>query len=477
MVKKYNKSIFIFRRDLRLNDNTALIEALDKSKNVIPIFIFTPEQLENNQYKSDNSVQFMMESLDELDDELKNKGSKLFYFYGKPHTIISKLLKKYKDIDAVFVNMDYTPYSLKRDIGIEKECLKNYIDFIIKEDILLNPVGSIRTKSKDKIYTKFTPYFNRARLFDVRKPQKNNYKNYYSKYSKLVGEYKKDKHDFYKKNEDIVVNGGRKNALKIIKDVNDFRTYNKDRNTLKLETTRLSAYIKFGSVSIREVYKRFKDKLGTKNDLIKQLYWRDFYYNITYEYPESLGKIGTNRNLSKEYSNIPWITSSKASKKQKDMFEKWKNGKTGYPAVDACMREINTIGYMHNRGRLIVASFLTKQMMWHWEEGEKYFAKSLVDYDPSVNNGNWQFCSGSGVDSQPYFRIFNPWLQSEKFDKQCEYIKKWIPELKDVESKHIHKWNEYWDHENYEDINYPKPILDHSKARENTLKKFKKALY
>lgn len=467
----FNTSIFIFRRDFRLNDNIGLIRALKESKVVIPIFIFTPEQLIKNKYKSDNAVQFMIESLEELDKDLKAKNSRLFYFYGPSYKILDKLISKVK-ADAVYVNMDYTVYSKERDDKLNEVCKKNKIELVSTEDYLMYPVGSVRTGS-DTVYTKFTPYFNKAKKKQVPNMSKNNKSNYYSKRNTIVGEFKGDYHKFYKFNEDLAVRGGRENALNILRGIKKFKSYNKERNTLSINTTRLSAYIKFGCVSIREVYHVFKDKLGARNDIIKQLFWREFYVNVSYYYPNTLGKSGTNRNFKKHYSKVSWITINKASAKQKEQWYSWIDGNTGYPVVDACMRELNKTGFMHNRGRLIVASFLTKNLMWDWQEGEKYFANKLVDYDPSVNSGNWGWVAGSGVDSQPYFRIFNAWTQGERFDEDAEYIKKWVPELKEVPAKHIHKWDEYW--EEY-DIDYPEPIVDHSKTRETAIKMYKKAL-
>lgn len=458
----YTKSIFIFRRDLRLIDNIGLLAACENSDMVIPIFIFTPEQLKNNKFKSDNAVQFMMESLDNLDSDLKKRGSRLFYFYGTPDDVISKLLSKDKDIGAVFVNMDYTPYSVKRDRAIERMCKDHDVAFKSYEDVLLNPVGSIKTKG-GTIYTKFTPYFNAAKKKDVDDPSGSRPKNFISKRSKIVGEYTADIHKFYTQiNEDIAVNGGRNTAQKILNEIGKFKKYNAERNTLNIETTRLSAYIKFGCVSIREVYKAFKNKLGSRNDLVKQLYWRDFYYNIAYEYPHTFKSKGA---LKDKYNEIKWVNN-------RNWFKKWREAKTGFPVVDACMRELNATGFMHNRGRLITSAFLVKLLLIDWNWGEMYYATKLVDYDPSVNLGNWSWTAGVGADSQPYFRIFNPWSQSEKHDADCEYIKKWIPELKDVENKHIHNWDEWY--EEYPEINYPKPIIDYSKQRDKALKMYKK---
>lgn len=471
MQQIFNKTLFIFRRDLRIPDNIGFNDAIIRSKKVIPIFIFTQEQLINNPYKSNNSIQFMMESLESLDKDLKGLGSRLFYFLGDPSTIVKSICKQEK-IDAVFVNIDYTPYSTQRDQKIKAECHTNKTRFCYYEDILINPVKSIKTGS-DNIYNKFTPYFNKAKGIKVNKPLyldikllKNRLvnKSYIIKQPKEFS--KSSIHRFYKKNPHTVP-GGRQYALNILntKSVKNFTKYNDNRNTLKINTTRLSAYIKFGCVSIREVYHSFLQHLGTGNDLIKQLYWRDFYYNIAFENPRVFGT--KNPSLKEKYNKIKWSNS-------KSNFAKWRNGETGFPIIDACMRELNTIGFMHNRGRLITSNFLIKILLINWKWGEKYFANQLVDYDPAVNNGNWQWSSGSGADSQPYFRIFNPWTQGEKHDPNAEYIKKWVPELKDVEPKHIHHWYQYND--SHKNINYPAPMIDYKKARETTLVEYKKAL-
>lgn len=464
------KSLFIFRRDYRLEDNTALIAALASSIHVIPIFIFTPEQLVNNPYKSDNCVQFMIESLEDLDKSLHKKGSKLFYFFGKPNLVIDSLIKKLK-VDAVFVNTDYSPYSKKRDTKIESVCNKHKIKFETFEDILLQPVEAVKNGSGET-YSKFTPFFNTARKIKVREVTKNNYNNYYSNKNKIVGEFKGNTDKFYKYNDLIAVHGGRENALKILAGIQKFKKYNTERNMLDRNTTRLSAYLKFGCVSIREVYYKFKEKLGTKNDLIKQLYWRDFYYNVGNAHSDI---IENKKNLKSNYDKVPWITYDTATAQEKKDWKAWCDGTTGFPIVDAGMRELNATGFMHNRARLIVASFLVKDMFWSPFEGDKYFSRHLIDYCFLVNRNNWMWVSGGGTDSQLYLRIFNPNSQSEKHDPDCEYIKKWIPELKDIDSKHIHNWDKYYDQ--HPDINYPKPILNHSESAKQTIKKYKKALY
>ena len=241
--------------------------------------------------------------------------------------------------------------------------------------------------------------------------------------------------------------------------VSKFKSYGATRNTLTENTSHLSAYLKFGCVSVREVFTCMKEQLGLKSPLLRQLFWREFYACILFHYPHVLGK-----SMKLKYDNIKWDNKTA-------YFNAWKKGKTGFPLIDAGMRELNETGYMHNRSRLLTASFLVKTLLIDWQKGEKYFATKLIDYDPASNNGNWQWIAGSGADSQPYFRIFNPW--KNEFDPKASYIKKWIPELKDVPAKDIYRWNEVCD--SYKNI-YIKPIVDYKDRRERVLKLYKDAL-
>jgi deoxyribodipyrimidine photo-lyase len=454
----YNFSIFIFRRDLRLEDNTGLIEALKQSNKVLPIFIFTPEQITTkNEYKSDNSVQFLMESLEDLNQDLKSYKSKLLYFYGDVITVL-KSLSQEVDIDAIFVNQDYTPYSKDRDSKIENFCNQNSVIFHSYDDICLLPIDSVKT-GNGETYKVFTPFHRTAEKIKVRKVTKNNYKNYFNTRKKLKHACNPNKDIKYQKNDNIRVRGGRENALEILKSINKFQNYNEDRNYPALNTTTLSAYNKYGCVSIREVYEKFTKVLKKDNSLIKQLYWRDFYYNIAYSFPHVFGNA-----FKEKYDKIKWKYNQK-------YWDSWINGTTGFPLQDAGMRELNQTGFMHNRCRMITTMFLTKDLLIDWRLGEKYYAQKLVDYDPSQNNGGHQWSASTGTDSQPYFRIFNPWTQQKKYDNQCEYIKTWISELKNVPDKHIHEWNKYY--KEHQDINYPEPIVDHDIQRKKALELFK----
>ena len=456
----YEQSLFIFRRDLRIQDNKGLIEACRNSKVVYPIFIFTPEQVgSGNKFRSDNAIQFMIESLSELEREIKKEGGTLNFFYDTNETVIKKLIKKLK-LDAIYFNEDISPYAKKRDASIEKICKKEDVECISIQDYYLHDFTTIKTGA-GTTYTKFTPFYNKASKLSVDKPVY--LKSYgFSNESLSTISLNKLYIQLTTPNEDKLVVGGRHHAMKIVNSISNFSNYEKVRNDLSDETTLLSAYIKFGCVSIREIYHKMRDKLGKNDGLIRQLYWRDFYANILYEFPQVLGSA-----MKPKYNAIKWD-------KNTNLLRSWKEGTTGFPIVDAGMRELNSTGYMHNRARLITASFLIKTLLIDWQEGEKYFSQHLSDYDPASNNGNWQWVASTGADSQPYFRIFNPWSQSEKHDKDAVYIKKWVPELEDVPAKDIHKW--YEKYENYKDINYVKPIVNYEDQRKKVIAMYKKVV-
>jgi len=450
------KAIYIFTRDLRTKDNTTLNQiAKIKNAAIIPIFVFTPEQVSNaNTFKSNNAIQFMVESLKELDTEL---GWKLAIFYGKTETIVSKLIKEHQP-DAIYITKDYTPYAKQREENLKALAEKNNVEFNTPEDYCLHPMNSI-TNVSGQPYQKYTPYYRKAVTITPNKPTTSKLPSII----KIKSNYSLGKAEsLYKKNTLLNKSGGRTMGLKQLDMVKSQNEYGKTRNDLEIKTSELSAYIKFGNISIREVYWRIKKLFGVNHSIIAQLIWRDFYYQLGENFPHVIGG-----PLKEKYGKIKWS-------KNKKTLDLWKQGKTGYPIVDACMTQLNTTGYMHNRGRLIVASFLVKTLLHDWQEGEKYFARQLEDYDPLVNNGNWQWVSGSGADSQPYFRVFNPWLQSQKHDPNAVYIKKWLPELKDVEPKHLHQWDVY--HKEHSGVDYPAPIVDYKKSKENTLKEYKKAL-
>jgi len=498
--KLYDLSLYIFRRDLRLIDNTALYLANSNSRCIIPAFFLDKRQVDKNEneYFSSNSVQFMIESLANLNFKLNKQNSKLFLFYGDLQNNIENLIKQTK-IQAVYVNEDYTPFSIKRDAQIKEICQKNNIQFISCEDAVLTGLHTIKL-SNGNFYKKYTPYFNAASLIkiptikteenlnfidissnskndglifeSIKKAftvQKNNNK---IKKSDCLFDFPFDvnQEDFRNEvlefmniiyNKNVIVLGGREEAEKKLNSIKNFKKYKETRDFPIIPSTRLSAYLKFGVVSPRELFHTVKDCFGPQHDIIRQLHWRDFYMKIVYFYPFVIGGA-----MKPEYNNIQWQANSKH-------VERWKKGDTGFPIVDAAMRCMNETGYMHNRLRMITSSFFVKDILEDWRIGEKYFANCLVDYDISLNNGGWQWSASTGTDSQPYFRIFNPTNQSEKFDKDCEFIFYWIPELKKVKNlKHIHDWETF--HLLYKDkVDYPEPMLNHAKQKAKALSMFK----
>lgn len=454
MSEKLENGLFIFRRDLRTIDNNGLNVLAKLCNNVYTIFIFTPEQVgSTNKYKSNNSVQFMIESLADLASEIKTQGGQLHTFYGNNTKVLADCIKAW-DINIVAFNLDITPYARERDEDIIKLCKKMSVEVKTEHDYYLHPPGSIKTGTGEP-YQKFTPYFNTASKIKVPSPSAKKQLPFKTKDANIPNKISLEQamKRFTRINPNILVRGGRPQALQLLlRAVRTIENYNAIHNDLSLKTSELSASIKYGCISIREAYKAFHDKPG----IIRQLYWRDFYANIMYEFPHVIG-----HSLKPKYDKIHWHHNSK-------WFNAWCKGETGYPIVDAGMRQMNITGYMHNRARLIVASFLVKTLLIDWREGEEYFAQTLTDYDPSNNNGNWQWISGGGADSQPYFRVFNPWRQAAEYDPKCEYIKKWIPELKDVPEKDLLKWNTKYLH--YKDLQYPAPIVQYESQREQVLK-------
>jgi deoxyribodipyrimidine photo-lyase len=441
-----SRSLFIFRRDLRLEDNTGLIEAMRSSKEVIPCFIFDPAQVGNNVYKSGNALQFMVESLRDLEKQLEKKGGILFLFYGEPERIVSDLIGK-GEVNSVFVNRDYTPFSRMRDKGILDVCMSKNISFRSFGDCLLNEPESV-LKKDGKPYTVFTHFYNKSLENKVRAPQKNDLNNFYRKEIALsVG------NGIYEK---ICQKADRK----ILENIGEHGNYAKTRDYPSKRTTLLSAHLKFGTLSVRGVYQEISKKLGTTHPLLRQLYWRDFFTYIGYHFPKVFGS-----SFHEKYDRIRWSY-------DKENFKSWCAGLTGFPIVDAGMWELKETGFMHNRVRMIAASFLTKDLHIDWRWGEKYFAQKLFDYDPCVNNGNWQWSASTGCDAQPYFRIFNPWLQQKKFDPDCEYIKKWVPELSKLKPEEIHSLSKRRPPKLRD---YPTPIVDHKTEAQITKSVFSRA--
>lgn len=461
---KFQNGLFIFRRDLRIVDNHGLYLAQSKCEKIHPVFIFTPEQASSsNKYKSKNAVQIMIESLIDLSKEINKTGGKLKCFYGKNSTILKMLIAEL-NIDYVCFNIDYTPYAIQRDTEIMMLCTKMGICVEHEHDYYLHPPGTIKNSS-GKHYQKFTPFYENCLKKQV-EPSMSQRKIHFSNTSKkMKNEINlQDAMDKFvgTPNNSISVHGGRENALKILRSaVKSQAHYGKTRDTLSKNTSMLSATTKFGCVSIREVYEAFKGN----NEFIRQLFWRDFYAQLLLNEPHVLGK-----SMYSKYDKIKWHHNER-------WFDCWKKGITGFPIVDASQRQLLHMGWTHNRGRMISSSILIKIFLIDWRKGEQFYAQHLTDYDPASNNGGWQSSAGTGADSQAYWRYFNPWSQSKQHDPDCEYIKTWIPELKDVPNDAIHNW--YKEHENpeYKDVKYPKPICSYEEQKEKSLKMYKDALY
>ncbi len=457
----YNTTLFIFRRDLRLEDNTGLNKALKNSKKVIPCFIVNPEQIgASNKYKSMHGLLFMAQSLIDLNSSLSKHGTQLYLFYGKPEAIVATLLSNLS-IDAVYVNKDYTPYSLHRDETLAQLCKGRGVAFNAEKDVLLHdPKEAV--SSQGKPYEIFTPFFKKNSLLIVEKPEYIMNSRYAALHASrhIEGTISLSFLESLLVPHAIVnaVQGGRTRSLELLKAIKNFKDYALTRDFPEKETTLLSASLKFGTLSVREVYHSIVEMLGPHHPLIRQLFWRDFFYQVAFFRPSVFGHA-----FHQKYDALEWNT-------DRSIFTRWCEGMTGFPLVDAGMRQLNAVGFMHNRARLITSSFLVKDLHCNWQWGERYFAQNLTDYDPCVNNGNWQWVASTGCDKQPYFRIFNPWLQQKKFDPDCKYIKTWIPELRTMTSHEIHTWFNQTQQRN----GYPPPMVVHDQESIRTKNMYKK---
>jgi len=458
----FENGLFLFHRDLRLMDNTGLLDACSQCRKVYTCFFFTPEQISSkNEYRSKHAIQFMLESLEDLSEQIRSKGGKLILLYGDPVKMIQQCIEKI-GIDAVFFNRDFTPYAIQRDKEISDFCSRKKIECNMgPNDYYLYEPGTIRTGGKS-YYKKFTPFYDHVLHINVDAPRMkipNKLKSFSGSFENQVSI-----QDIFSKiigneNTEIAVVGGRKMGIKQLRDaVLHQSQYAKYRDYFSYPTSYLSAYLKFGCLSVREVYYVFKKKYQIRHELIRQLIWRDFFAHLLFGFPES---------LTDRYGPFSW------SNRKKDI-DAWKSGNTGFPIIDACMRQLNETGYMHNRGRMTVAHFLIKILLVDWKIGEQYFAEKLTDYDPASNNGNWASIYGRGIYNSPYFRVMNPWIQSSKFDRDCSYIKEWVPELADVENKDIHRWDTMYRSETYKNISYPAPITDYNEQKKKFIQLYEK---
>ena len=421
--------IFWFRRDLRINDNTALYNALINGKNIQPIFIFDDNIVEELPY-NDARITFIYQQLDSINVELKKHGSSLKIFYGDPYKIFTEILYNNR-VNNVYINRDYEPYALERDSSIFELLkdfggqLKSYKDQVIFEQ---NEV----VKKDGLPYTVFTPFKNKW-LEKFRSTKNIIYKN--PNLKNLV----KSNYTFPSM-EDL---GFEESSIKVPDfDLKVVAKYDETRNFPSLDSTsKIGPHLRFGTVSIREIVENVKDVNST---YLSELIWRKFFMQILWHFPKVVKE-----NFRAKYDGIQW-------RNKEDEFKKWCEGKTGYPLVDAGMRELNATGFMHNRVRMVTVSFLCKHLLIDWRWGEAYFAEKLLDYELASNNGNWQWSAGTGCDAAPYFRVFNPSEQIKKFDNKNQYINKWIPEL-----------NEF---------SYPQPMVEHPMARQRAIETYKEGI-
>jgi deoxyribodipyrimidine photo-lyase len=426
-------NIFWFRRDLRIDDNRGFFEALSSDENVLPIFIFDDKIL-CQLPKDDARVNFIHSRLEKINEELNKSGKSLAVFHGEPETIWKQILSENK-IEKVFFNHDYEPYARERDKMIYELLQSNNIEIKNYKDQVIFEKSEI-TKDDGLPYVVYTPYSNKWKA-KFKEIVLENFKS-----EALLSNIATHKYPFLSLQEI----GFENSTIKIPEfNISDILidNYEATRNFPSVVgTSMLGVHLRFGSVSIRKMIAK---AIECKNEtFFKELIWREFFMQILWHYPYT-----KNSCFRPKYDAIKWDNNE-------DLFQKWCDGKTGYPFVDAGMRELNKTGHMHNRVRMIVASFLCKHLLIDWRWGETYFAQKLLDYEQSSNVGNWQWAAGSGVDAAPYFRIFNPTEQIKKFDKDLKYIKKWIPEL---ETKF-----------------YPEPIVEHKFARERCLKVYKEAV-
>ena len=420
-------SIFWYRRDLRLEDNTGLFEALNENENVLPIFIFDDSILDELP-EDDARVNFIYESLSKINKQLNNYNASLQILKGQIDDVWEKLVTTY-DIQKVYLNKDYEPYAIKRDQkikeflnskGIEMKTFKDQV--IFEEDEIVKADGNP--------YTVFTPY-KRKWLENFTKVNLKLIANFDNFYKKMI--------DFPSLNQ----LGLKNSSLKVKKySLKNVSTYSETRNFPNLDSTSyLSPHLRFGTISVRQIITELKNKSET---FLSELIWREFFMQIIFHFPHVVTK-----NFRPKYDGIQWVNN-------KEDYDNWCQGKTGYPLVDAGMRQLNETGYMHNRVRMVTAGFLCKHLLIDWRYGEAYFAKKLLDYELSSNNGNWQWAAGTGCDAAPYFRIFNPIEQLKKFDKTLTYTKKWVKD--------------------FDTLEYPKPIVDHKYARNRALEAYKKGI-
>lgn len=427
-------NLFWFRRDLRVDDNRGLFEALNAGLPVVPLFIFDPAILTQFPDPNDARLTFIHQCLSELDQEFRQYYSSLQVYSSSPEVVFGRLAAKYS-IQSVFVNTDYEPSAISRDQKVEKLLQSKGIEFLSFKDQVIFHHNEV-VKADGKPYTVFTPYSRKWK----EKLASGDIPFYDSR--NLLDRLKHLSSDYFPELQEI---GYRVQSMRFPErsfDQSLIENYAQTRDfPAENGTSRLGIHLRFGTISIRKLT-LFAQQYSAV--FLNELIWRNFYMDILWHFPHVAVK-----PFKPAWENIPW-------RNNETEFECWCNGQTGYPLVDAGMRELNQTGYMHNRVRMIVASFLTKHLLIDWRWGETYFASKLHDYELASNNGGWQWASGSGCDAAPYFRVFSPDLQTKKFDHQFKYIRKWVPE--------------------YDTAAYPKPIVDHAFARLRAIETYHKAL-
>ncbi|HEY1045926.1 MAG TPA: deoxyribodipyrimidine photo-lyase [Bacteroidia bacterium] len=427
-------AIHWFRRDLRLNDNAALYHALKSGCKVIPIFIFDSNILSKLENRQDARVHFIHNTLQKLKSELKHLKSDLQVFHGNPLEIWEQIIDKYHP-NSVYTNMDYEPYAIKRDATVESILAGKNISFHSFKDHVIFDKDEV-LKDDGNPYTVYTPYSRKWKLklnnFYLKPYPNEKYQNAYANFSA----------DEMPTLEKIGFESVNVSFPSETVDSGLIKKYHLQRDIPSINgTSRLSLHFRFGTISIRD---KAAKALKISEKWLNELIWRDFYIQIMAHFPHAMSSA-----FKPDYNRVIWDNNTAH-------FKAWCEGKTGYPLVDAGMRELNATGFMHNRVRMVVASFLCKHLLIDWKWGEAYFAEKLLDFELASNNGGWQWAAGSGVDAAPYFRIFNPKLQMEKFDPELKYIKKWVPE--------------------FGTFDYPRPIVVHEQARVRCLEAYKAAL-
>jgi deoxyribodipyrimidine photo-lyase len=462
--------VFIFRRDLRTEDNAAWRDccrhvAAQANARVAPVFIFSPSQIDpaRNPYYGARCVRFMLESLGSLRESVPVQ------FFEAEETV--DVLARIPGLAGAWFNRDLTPFARARDAAIEAWCKKDGRGVMCesREDYTMHSVDAVRNKTGGP-YQVYTPFYNAARVLPVAAPRSPASCPDVA-FAKIPGAMAVKRIDAYAPPRDAgtEIVGGRAAGLAILARIRrgEFRRYGDERNDMEISTTRLAAYLKFGCISIREAYAAMVAS-PDHDVLLGELYWREFYFHLTWHNPRVLALPGSGRPnaaFKVAWENTAWR--SAVDPEVRVLWKAWCEGKTGYPIVDAGMRQLLATGFMHNRARMIVAMFLTKHLRIHWRDGERFFAQQLIDYDPCQNSGGWAWSASVGVDTQPY-RLFNPWLQAARYDPDCAYVRRWVPELAGVPTKDILHWDKRATAATATAA-YPMPIVEHSKAAKEAM--------